>query len=239
LIRQLVLCRTYRQSAQVDDASRLGLSVDPDNRLYWRMSPRRLEAEMLRDAVLAVSNGLAPNAGGPALAPEFTENVGGLNPKDVNPISFSLNKFREDQQRLRTIYLPVVRSSDQRGPADVLNFFDFPQPSRLAGDRSTTSVSSQTLFLLNGPLLKEASQRLSQELLSRADLTNEGQKLVALYLRILNRPPTSDESMQAQSFLASASDSTTTESTTNGNNTETWQLLTHALMASNEFLFRL
>ena len=158
LIRELVLSRTYRQRAEADDSSQVAIAADPENRLLWRMSPRRLDAEMLRDAVLAVSGELKPCAGGPALAPEFMENVGGLNPTDVNPISFSLSKFRDDQRSLRTIYLPVVRSSEQQGPAEVLNFFDFAQPARLAGDRPTTSVASQALYLLNGPLLKDAAR---------------------------------------------------------------------------------
>ena len=137
------------------------------------MSPRRLDAEMLRDAVLAVSGELRPSLGGPALAPEFMENVGGLNPTDVNPISFSLSKFRDDQRSLRTIYLPVVRSSEQQGPAEVLNFFDFAQPARLAGDRPTTSVAAQALYLLNGPLLKDAARKLATELLADTTLTTD------------------------------------------------------------------
>src|SRR5207253_6122110 len=128
-------------------------------------------------------------AGGPALALEFSENVGGLDPTDVNPISFKLTKFRDDQPRLRTIYLPVVRSSEQRGPAEVLNFFDFSQPARFAGDRPTTAVTSQALFLLNGPLLREASHKLATDLLAQAALTNDGDRIAALYLRVLNRPP--------------------------------------------------
>src|SRR5262249_17439211 len=103
LIRELVLSRAYRQRAEVNDASQAALAADPENRLLWRMSPRRLEAEMLRDAVLAVSGQLQPCLGGQALAPEFIENVGGLNPADVNPISFSLNRLRDEQRSLRTI----------------------------------------------------------------------------------------------------------------------------------------
>ena len=167
------MSRTYRQRAEADDSSQVAIAADPENRLLWRMSPRRLDAEMLRDAVLAVSGELKPCAGGPALAPEFIENVGGLNPTDVNPISFSLSKFRDDQRSLRTIYLPVVRSSEQQGPAEVLNFFDFAQPARLAGDRPTTSVASQALYLLNGPLLKDAARKLATELLADTTLTTD------------------------------------------------------------------
>jgi len=245
LIRLLVLSRTYRQRSEADDASRPALAADPDNRLYWRMSPRRLEAEMLRDSVLAVSRTLEPFAGGPALAPEFAENVGGLDPKDVNPISFSLKKFRDDQPRLRTIYLPVVRSSEQRGPADVLNFFDFSQPARLAGDRPTTAVTSQALFLLNGPLLRDASRTLAESIQADPTLSNDDERITLIYLRVLNRLPTSDETATAVTFLATSDELVASGKPAGAGSgiaidkTANWQRLVHALLASNEFLFRL
>jgi hypothetical protein len=245
LIRQIVLSRTYRLRAAVDETSRPALAADPDNRLYWRMSPRRLDAEMLRDSVLAVSRTLETCAGGPALAPEFAENVGGLDPKDVNPISFSLNKFRDDQPRLRTIYLPVVRSSEQRGPAEVLNFFDFSQPARFAGDRPTTAVTSQALFILNGPLLREASQRLATDLLAQSASTRDDDRIVLLYLRVLNRVPIADEIAASLTFLATgdvpaaAGDSAAVTIAAARDEIAIWQRLVHALLASNEFLFRL
>lgn len=232
LIRQLALSRTYRQRSEAGEPAYL--AADPENRLLWRMAPRRLEAEMLRDSALAVSGGLRACQGGPALAPEFIENVGGLNPKDVNPISFSLTRFRDDQAGLRTVYLPVVRSSEQRGPADVLNFFDFPQPAQYTSNRPTTAVASQALFLLNGPLLNEAAGRLASELLSDPSLATDADRLTALYLRVLNRPVTADEAAAAASFVATAA--------ANGavaDRSAAWRQLAQALLASNEFLFRL
>jgi hypothetical protein len=235
----------WAKPAQADETTEAALAADPDNRLYWRMSPRRLDAEMLRDSVLAVSGTLEPCQGGPALAPEFSENVGGLDPKDVNPVSFSLTKFRDDQLRLRTIYLPVVRSSEQRGPADVLNFFDFSQPARFAGDRPTTAVASQALFLLNGPLLKDASQKLAAEIQSHPGLSNDDERITLLYLRALNRRATSDETQTALTFLATddapvaAGDTTGDTRGIPRDNSANWQRLVHALLASNEFLFRL
>lgn len=239
LIRELVLSRAYRQRAEADDSSQAAVSADPENRLLWRMSPRRLDAEMLRDAVLAVSGELKPCAGGPALAPEFPENVGGLNPTDVNPISFSLSKFRDDQRSLRTIYLPVVRSSEQQGPAEVLNFFDFAQPARLAGDRPTTSVAAQALYLLNGPLLKDAAKRLATELLADTTLTSDDLRLSRLYLRVLGRPPVAEERIAAQEFLATR-DASIVGTDSGGTETlNSWQRFIHALLTSNDFLFRL
>jgi hypothetical protein len=234
LIRSLVLSRVYRQSAETTETSRHYLASDPENRLLWRMSPRRLEAEMLRDAVLAVSAGLRDCSGGPALAPEFMENVGGLNPADVNPISFALNRFRDDQASLRTIYLPVVRSSEQRGPADTLNFFDFPQPAQYASDRPTTAVASQALFLLNGPLLNEAAARLSAGILGDAALADDDTRLARLYLQVLNRPISAEETSAAREFLAA-----TLAASTTADPAAAWRQLAHALLVSNEFLFRL
>ncbi|MFO0918096.1 MAG: DUF1549 domain-containing protein [Planctomycetaceae bacterium] len=228
MLRPMVLSRTYRQSSHSGPSSQAALVADPGNVWLWRMSPRRLDAEMMRDAVLQVSGQLQPFAGGPALNPEFRENVGGLNPKDVNPISFSLRKFRDEQSRIRTIYLPVVRSSGQRGPADVLNFFDFAQPAQLTGSRPTTAVSSQALFLLNGPLFKEAAQKIAGDVLSNPSFTDDHQRLATLFLNVWNRPLTAHDETVAMEFLNSGEPRDVA-----------WQQLVHALLVSNEFLFRL
>jgi hypothetical protein len=239
LIRELVMSRSYRQRAEADDSSRAALAADPENRLLWRMSPRRLDAEMLRDAVLAVSGQLTHGGGGPALAPEFIENVGGLNPTDVNPISFSLARFRDDHRGVRTIYLPVVRSSEQQGPAEVLNFFDFAQPARLAGDRPTTSVASQALYLLNGPLLKDAAQRLAAEFSADDKPATVEDRLWVLYSRILGRPPSSEESALASDFLSSGDATIAGTDSAAADASAAWQRLIHGLLTSGDFLFRL
>ena len=243
LLRELVLSRTYRQQSETTSASAEMLAADPDNRLLWRMSPRRLEAEMIRDAVLASSGQLRVSSGGPSLSPEFMENVGELDPKSVNPISFALQRFRDDIRTLRTIYLPVVRSSEQRGPADALNFFDFPQPAQYVGGRPTTAVASQALFLLNGPLLREAAGSLAAELLSDETLANDEARLNLLYRRALNRPCTPSECDRAKAFLTEAASvnapSQDGSSATDAGSDAAWRQLAHALLASNEFLFRL
>ena len=243
LLRELVLCRTYRQQSETTSASAAMLAADPDNRLLWRMSPRRLEAEMIRDAVLASSGQLRVSSGGPSLSPEFMENVGELDPKSVNPISFALQRFRDDVCTLRTIYLPVVRSSEQRGPADALNFFDFPQPAQYIGGRPTTAVASQALFLLNGPLLREAAASLAAELLADEALANDEARLNLLFRRVLNRPCTPAESDGAKAFLTEAASANAPpqdgSSATDFGSDAAWRQLAHALLASNEFLFRL
>ena len=123
------------------------------------MNRFRLDAEALRDAMIFAAGRLKPSAGGPALPLEFPENVGGLDPKDVNPPSFRLSKWRPDQDFERTIYLPVVRYAAQPGPAELRNVFDFAQPSQFTGKRAVTAVPTQALFLMNSPVVKSMPRR--------------------------------------------------------------------------------
>ena len=99
------------------------------------MNRRRLDAESLRDVMLAVAGTLTACGGGPGLPLEYPENTGGLRKGDVNPPSFRLARFRPEQEFVRTVYLPIIRSGPQAGPAEVRNVFDFTQPGEFAGQR--------------------------------------------------------------------------------------------------------
>ncbi len=221
LIRSLVLSRTYRLGSVHDDRAH---SIDPDNRLLWRMNRVRLDAEALRDAMIFVSGQLNSSTGGPAMPLEFPENVGGLNPKDVNPPNFRLARWRPSQDFERTIYLPVIRHSGQPGPAALRNVFDFPQPSQFAGQRATTAVPTQALFLMNGTVVKERAAAVAERLTKSSE--KESERLDQLWLTLLNRPLSPSERSEAEAFVLAAGD-------------EAWIELCHALLASNEFLMRL
>ncbi len=229
LIRQVVLSRTYGMSSARQSA---GDARDPDNRLLSRMNRRRLDAEALRDAVLAVSRELLHSPGGPALALHLPENVGGLDPKDVNPISFRTSKFPPEQHRHRTIYLPVVRSREQPGPAELRNLFDFVPPTEMAGQRPATSVATQALFLMNSEFMKSHAGKLA-EWIRKEEFENNRRRLEALYLLALNRTISEAEAREAERFL---------EMDTGADEVKTrasWTALCHAMLSSNEFLFRL
>ncbi len=221
LIRSLVLSRAYRMSSRPNERAR---AADPDNRLLSRMNPRRLDAEALRDALLAVSGQLQQSAGGPALPLEFPENVANIDPKNVNPPSFSLAKWRPEQAFQRTVYLPVIRSRPQPGPAELRNVFDFTQPAQFAGQRPTTAVPTQALFLMNSPVMKQHALALSRRIMQEAS-DNES-RLQVLWLRALNRPITGQEAQEAEVFLTDDGE-------------DGWIELCHAVLASNEFLMRL
>ena len=90
---------------------------------------------------------------------EYPENTGGLRKGDVNPPSFRLARFRPEQEFVRTVYLPIIRSGPQAGPAEVRNVFDFTQPGEFAGQRSVTTVPTQALFLMNAEVPEAAGPR--------------------------------------------------------------------------------
>ena len=221
LIRSIALSRTYRLGSRHHDGAH---SIDPGNRLLWRMNRVRLDAEALRDAMILVSGQLASSTGGPSMPLEFPENVGGLNPKDVNPPNFRLARWRPTQAFERTVYLPIVRHSAQPGPAALRNVFDFPQPSQFSGQRATTAVPTQALFLMNGSVVKERAGAVADRLAK--EVTDDGQRLEQLWLTLLNRPISEEEQQAAKVFLADAGDNA-------------WTEMCHAILASNEFLMRL
>jgi hypothetical protein len=221
LIRSLVLSRTYQLASLHDERCH---EVDPSNSLLWRMRRFRLDAEALRDAMIFVSGKLKASSGGPALPLEFPENVGGLSPTDVNPPSFNILKWRPGQELERTIYLPIIRSGSQPGPAQLRNVFDFPQPSEFAGRRATTAVPTQALFLMNSPVVREQAVSLAARMQTEAE--SDPERLQLLWLVLLNRPITEPEREETLTFLKQAGD-------------QAWTELCHAVLASNEFLMRL
>ena len=218
-IRTLVLSRTYGLGHAHDERAH---TVDPDNRWLWRMNRVRLDAEALRDAMIFVTGQLQPSSGGPAMPLEFPENVGGLDPKDVNPPNFRFTRWRPGQEFERTIYLPVIRHEAQPGPATLRNVFDFAQPSQFTGKRAVTAVPTQALFLMNSPEVKKHAAALAARM-AEVDPTK---RLELLWMTLLNRPLTKPERLDASGFLKEA-----------GGNA--WFDLCHALLASNEFLMRM
>lgn len=230
LIRALVLTRAYRAGSGHDT---LAAQKDPENRLLWRMNRQRLDAEALRDAMLAVSGQITPSTGGPSLPLEYVENTGSLKPKGVNPPAFSLKKFRSEQEFERTIYLPIVRSG-QAGPARLRDVFDFTQPAQMAGKRAQTVVPTQALFLLNNELLRSRASGLAKHLTET--IPNRTTRLDELWLRVMNRPITATERADATAFLDKLDPLVKGQPATEY---LMWLELSHTLLSSNEFIYRL
>jgi hypothetical protein len=213
LHRTMVLSSTYQMSSAFDPQA---ANLDPDNRLLWRMNRRRLEAEPLRDALLAVSGRLDLGMGGSLVTWANAEYV----PGDAT----SASSLR------RAVYLPVVRDRVY----DVFTIFDFANPSVGVCKRTPTVVTHQALFFLNSPLVKEQSKYFAQLVLAHPDRT-DAERVNVAYRRALGRPAGRAEVQQALAYVERA------QLTLSGNSVErtlsAWASLCQALLASNEFLY--
>lgn len=183
LIREIVSSRTYRMATTFDADD---FEKDPDNRLLWRVSPRRLDAESLRDATLAVSGQLdLARPLGSAVAEAGVGFVG----RNIPEASF------ETDSRHRSIYLPIVRGA----VPESLALFDFSDPSLIAGKREITTVPSQALYLMNSPFIQSAADAFSRRLIE-ADL--QGPELARQAFELAySRPPTQAEGEGAKAFF--------------------------------------
>ncbi len=140
--RLIVTSATYRQQSRF---SAEAAALDAQNRLLWRANPRRLDAESLRDAVLAVSGTLNPAMGGPGYRDfDYTEAYA--------PIYRYITADKPELWR-RSIYRFVVRTT----PQQFLTTLDCPNPANLTPARATTTTALQALALLNNEfMLKQA-----------------------------------------------------------------------------------
>ena len=232
LIRSLVLSRTYRLSSTNDATA---MQVDPDNRLLWRMNRGRLDAEAIRDSLLAVSGELITSNGGPALVLEEVENCGALVQQGVNPPNYNHRKSRPEQEVQRSIYLPVMRTNTTNLDR-IRTHFDFVNPAQIAGQRSQTVVPTQALFVMNNELFRKRAKALADQLVT--DFPQADVRLEQLWLRVFSRPITDTERSAVTTFLREL-DYAPTEANEKVGESVAWQELCHSLLASNEFIFRL
>ena len=230
LLRSLALSRTYRLSSANESAA---AKIDPENKLFWRMNRQRLDAEAMRDSMLAISGELTRESGGPALVLENPENCGALALKGVNPPNYTHKVPRPGQEFERTIYLPVFRNNFA-GPDRVRSFFDFVNPAQISGQRPQTIVPTQALFLLNNDLLRKRSGTLAKNVIQT--IRDRDARIDEIWLRTLGRPVTPDERAEAAAFLDKVGAALNAPP---ANDFPAFTELCHGLLASNQFIFRL
>ncbi|MBS0201492.1 MAG: DUF1553 domain-containing protein [Planctomycetes bacterium] len=191
--RLLVLSNAYQQSTHTSELAQL---KDPDRRWLSAFPRRRLSAEELRDALLAISGKLDPVPGTNESAEYMVskaENIGAM----IMPNRLATDDPIYTTFTKRSIYLPIVRNM----LPDVLALFDAADPNGVTAVRNETTVASQSLFLLNSPFVLEQSKALAERLLANTAATDEV-RLTQAHRRILGRSPTADELAQGQQFLA-------------------------------------
>jgi len=220
LHREIMLSATYQlSSAQQSD----NMARDPDNEYFWRMTPRRLDIEACRDALLSVAGRLDPQVGGPSI----DQTTPGL--KEVEGFEFfsRLNGFEADNPagRRRTLYTIISRYA----PNATLTLFDFPEPNVTSDQRHLTTVPQQQLFVLNSPFMLEMSRQFARRLDMAA--SNDRDRLELGWQLAYGRPPTEQEIAVAIEFLQTPVEPVAAD------HLSRWEQLSHSLLASNEFVF--
>jgi hypothetical protein len=165
--KQIMLSAVYMQTGELRSEA---ANIDPNNNLWWRRPPRRLEAEIVRDNVLAVG--------------------GGLDTAPFGPGTLDVNSPR------RSVYLTVKRSQ----PVPMLQMLDAPEAIQSVGERSRTTVPTQSLAFMNSPLVRKQAESLAKTLKSQA-AENLADAIEQGYLATLGRRPTDAERRRVTAFI--------------------------------------
>jgi hypothetical protein len=215
LIRSIMLSRVYRLDGTRQPAAH---EADPQNDLYWRTNPRRLELEPLRDSLLAVAGQLTFER--PAGI-----QVAGTGGKARGATTYSLLGI---DAPYRTVYLPVLRSLIP----EMFSTFDFPDPHQLQGHREVTTVAPQALFFMNSDFVTECA-RDAASLILRGSSASDADRVRLAYRQVLSRPPDTDELADALQLLTDLRPAAASQAP----DSDRWTTFIQALMSSAEFRY--
>ena len=175
LVRRLVLTETFRQGSHASPAA---LIADPDNRLLHHHPTRRLDAEGIRDSILAISGRLDPRLGGRPIRPQrFLEDP-----------AKRLFSGPLDGEGRRSIYLEMSIMA----PPPFLVGFNLPAPKIPTGKRDVTSVPAQALILMNDPFVLAMADHWAGRLLADGR-SQPAERTAAMFREALGREPDSEE----------------------------------------------
>jgi hypothetical protein len=178
--RVIVTSAGYRQGSRPDPRA---MKIDTSNRLLWRSTPRRLEAEMVRDAMLAVAGRLDPRLGGPS----FQDHKVSKAPGTAAILYVPLDPSGPGLDR-RTLYRAWTRG----GRSAFLDAFDCPDPSTKAPRRAVTTTPLQALALMNNALVLHLADAFAARL-AREVGPDPAPQVERAYRLAFGRPPDPDE----------------------------------------------
>ena len=235
--RLIVLSNTYQQSSDGFTKKTLtsGLSpdrrgeqagraeqFDPENRLLWRANIQRLEAEQICDALFAVSGSLDCRIGGKTIP---------LRNRQYVFDHTSIDATRYETTR-RALYLPLIRNHLY----DMLEQFDYPDPSTSTGLRNSTVVSPQALLLMNSDLATDTAQAFVKRLFAASP--DKEQRLRDAYRIAFAREATDNDLRRAENYLTVTNAAlNSSQQDSDKREQQTWTQFCQALMMSNEFIY--
>ncbi len=201
--RLIMTSRAYRMSSRADN--RRALATDEANALLWRQNLRRVEAEVVRDSMLAVSGTLNTKRGGPSVFPTL--------PKEVHGTQDSSGKGWADspaeEQNRRSVYLVVKRALK----VPLLECLDFANSASPVGVRPNTTTAPQALMLLNDSFVQRQAAALAERIQREGGDKLEKQITRAFQL-VLQRSPTKRELKASLALLGDQQKRATAEGVT-------------------------
>lgn len=189
LHKRILMSATYRQSSEHNPKA---AAKDADNRLLWRFTPRRLEGESIRDAMLSISGALNPAMGGPSFRPFKATTPGG------SYVKYEPFDSAEPELQRRTVY----RMNVITGGEAMLDALDCPLPAVKTPRRASTTTALQALSLMNGAFVTRMAKTFAERLAKEADGTDERIKLA--FRLTLGRAPSETELMRSRDLVARA-----------------------------------
>ena len=202
LIRLIMCSRVYQLST---DHHPRGQLIDDQNRLLWRANRRRLDAEAIRDSILAISGQMDPAMGGLTIRKISQYDLG-----------YEFNTVR------RSVYVPAFRNA----MLDFFEVFDVANPNLVTGNRNTSTLPTQSLYMLNSQPVIQRARDAAERLLADTRL-DSGERVRQAYRMTLGRFPTDVEMQLSQDYLGSFDQ----------NSVDGWASLFQSLFASLDFRY--
>ena len=216
LVRRMVLSKSFRQSG---NAHAVAIEKDPGNRFLHHYPTRRLEAEAIRDSLLAVSGRLNPKVGGRPILPN----------RIAEDPAKRLFSGPLDGEGRRSLYLQLSIME----PAKFLAGFNLPDLKLPTGRRDVTNVPTQALIMLNDPLVHAMAKHWATVLL-KENHSSSADRLQSMFLAALGRMPDARELQQWQDLLKDFADPAVKNVLQDAN---AWKNVAHTFFNTKEFMY--
>jgi mono/diheme cytochrome c family protein len=224
LHRMIMLSTTYRQSSRqgTEAWAAKAKEVDPENRLLWRMNLRRLDAETMRDAVIATAGKLDESIGGPAI------------PLNMQPDGLEVVTDPAGQWR-RSVYLTARRTY----PLNFLSVFDYPIIDTSCTRRTPSATPLQSLTMMNDKFILDNAARTAERVQKMAGQdAPAARKIEDAYLLTFQRKPSTTEVEMGEEYLKEQQGIyLNANETPQDAGRHAFESLTQMLLSSNEFLY--
>jgi hypothetical protein len=187
--RLLMTSEAYRMSSQFAEAG--NLERDPENKYCWRFRARRLEAESIRDSILAVSGGLNREIGGPPIFPHLQAEV-------LEQMKHGTWRNEDEGPKVwrRSVYVYRKRGL----PFPMLEAFDLPDQNFSCGARAVSTVPTQALMLLNDEFVAKQAELFARHV-QESEPENAERQVELAYRMALSRAPSTAERDLALEYL--------------------------------------